>query len=265
MKNRVDKKFQELRRSGKKAFIAFLTAGYPDLQATQELVLAFEKTGVDIIELGVPFSDPIADGPVIQAASFESLKRGATLKKALALVKRLRLKTQVPLAAMTYLNPVLSYGLSRFVKDAVRCGLDAVIIPDLPVEEESAFVREANQAGLRVVSFIAPTTSWKRARMIAQKAKGFIYFVSLTGVTGAKKELPQGLELQLRQVKKIAKKIPVCAGFGVSTPSQVRQVSAWCDGVIVGSAIVKKITENLNRPDFVSRVTRFVKTLTGRF
>jgi tryptophan synthase alpha chain len=261
VKNRIKKKFAVLTRTKKKAFIPFLTAGYPNFKATEELVLAFEKAGASIVELGVPFSDPIADGPVIQAASFAALKRGATLKKVLDLVKRLRQKTQVPLAVMTYFNPVLSYGLSRFIKDAVVCGLDALIIPDLPVEEEAVFVREANQRGLCVVQFIAPTTTLKRAKMIARKAKGFIYFVSLTGVTGAKKELPSGLESGLRQIKKIAGPVPVCAGFGVSTPDQVRKVSGWCDGVIVGSAIVKKITENLSSKKLVQNVAKFVSAL----
>lgn len=262
--NRIDKKFKDLKKQGKKAFVAFVTAGYPDLATTERLVLEFDKRGVDIVELGVPFSDPIADGPVIQSASYEALRKGATLRKILALVKRLRAKTQMPLAAMTYFNPVLRYGLSRFVRDAVSSGLDGLIIPDLPPEEEREFAKEARRAGLAMVLFLAPTTTPQRARSIARAAAGFVYFVSLTGVTGARRDLPAELSGHLRVAKRICGKVPVCAGFGVSTRGQVRQVSGYCDGVIVGSAIIKKITENLGKPGLVARVGDFVQSLTRR-
>lgn len=262
--NRIDKKFKELRVEGKKAFIPFLTAGYPDLLTTERLVLEFEKNGADMIELGVPFSDPIADGPVIQMSSYEALKKGVSLRKVLGLVARLRKKTQIPLAAMSYYNPILSYGPARFVRDAVNKGLDAVIVPDLPPEEEVDFSKIAARHGLEIILFISPTTTLARSRWIAHQACGFIYFVSLTGVTGARKSLPQELKSQLSAVKKIAGKIPVCAGFGVSSLKQVRFVSSVCDGVIVGSAIIKKISENLSRPDLVKVVGSFVKRLKGR-
>ncbi len=261
MMNRIDKAFKGLKKSRRKAFIAFVTAGYPDLKTTEKLVLAFEAAGVSIIELGVPFSDPVADGPVIQAASYEALRRGVSLKKILGCVRRLRARTQIPMLAMTYFNPVLQYGLSRFIVDARSSGLDGVIIPDLPPEEETAFVRQAARSGLYAISFIAPTTSGPRARMILKKARGFLYYVALTGVTGVRRELPAELESQVRKVRRMAGSLPVCAGFGVSTRSQARSVASWCDGVIVGSAIVKKIAENLKRPDLVNRVSRFVASL----
>ena len=261
--NRIDKKFSVLKKNKKKAFIAFLTAGYPDFSKTEELVLEFEKNGADIIELGIPFSDPIADGPVIQKASFEALKKGATLKKAFDLVMRLRRKTQIPLAFMSYFNPILSYGLTRFVKDALCSGLDAVIIPDLPPEEEKLFSQEASRCGLARILFIAPTTTLARAEKIVRQAKGFIYFVSLTGTTGQRRQLPPELKGQLQRIKKIARRIPVCAGFGVSSPDQVRFVSSYCDGVIVGSAIVKKISEKCGKPDMVRSTGLFVKQLKG--
>lgn len=261
--NRVDKKFLELKTEKKKAFIAFLTAGYPDLSTTERLVLEFEKKGADIIELGVPFSDPIADGPIIQASSYEALKKGTTLKKILGLVKRLREKTEIPLAVMSYFNPILRYGLCGFVRDAVASGLDAVIIPDLPPEEEVDFSKEARKKGLHVIFFMAPTTSRERAKFIARRAKGFIYFVALTGVTGARRHHPKELGRQLRAAKRAAGKIPVCAGFGVSTKEQVRAVSSYCDGAIVGSAIVEKITENLKKPNCVKVVGDFVGKLKG--
>ena len=261
--NRIDSKFRELRKNRQKAFIAFLTAGYPGLAATEKLVLEFEKNGADIIELGVPFSDPIADGPVIQMSSYAALKKGVTVKKILNSVSRLRRRSAIPLIAMSYFNPILRYGLPRFIKDAVKAGLDAVIIPDLPPEEEKDFAKEALSAGLYVIRFIAPTTTLSRARSIARSARGFIYFVSLTGVTGARSSMPDGLRLQLSSVKKIAGPIPVCAGFGVSTPAQARFVSSMCDGVIVGSAIIKMISKYIGRPGLASSVGAFVKRLKG--
>ncbi|MFH0877739.1 MAG: tryptophan synthase subunit alpha [Candidatus Omnitrophota bacterium] len=262
--NRIDKKFKELRRKKKKAFIAFLTAGYPNLSTTAKLIPELEKSGVDIVELGIPFSDPIADGPVIQKSSYEALKKGATLGRILKLVAQLRCKTQMPLAAMSYYNPILSYGPARFVKEAVRVGLDAVIVPDLPPEEEKDFVQAAKKSGLHIIQFIAPTTSRQRARMIVRHSGGFIYFVSLTGVTGMRRQLPAELKSQLRSVKRIAGKIPVCAGFGVSTPEQVKAVGSFCDGVIVGSAIVKSISQNTSKRRLVSNVGAFVRALTRK-
>lgn len=260
--NRIDKKFRELKASNKKAFMPFLTAGYPDLATTEKLILEFERRGVDIIELGIPFSDPIADGPVIQKSSYEAIKKGTTLKKVLELVSRLRKKSQIPLAAMTYFNLILNYGPSRFICDALAAGLDGVIIPDLPPEEEADFSKEARQKGLKIVLFIAPTTSPERSRFIARRSGGFIYFVSLTGVTGARKELPKELGAGLRAAKR-AGKTPVCAGFGVSTHKQVKDVSAFCDGVIVGSAIVKKISENLKKPGLVGILGDLIEELKG--
>lgn len=262
--NRIDQKFRQLRRARKKAFVAFLTAGYPNLSATARLVLEMEKSGVDIVELGVPFSDPIADGPVIQKSSYEALKKGATLTKILKLVAELRRKTQMPLGLMSYYNPILSYGPARFVKEAIRVGLDAVIVPDLPFEEERDFAQRAKKSGLHIIQFIAPTTSAQRARMIVRHSGGFIYFVSLTGVTGVRRNLPPELKEELKAVKKIAGRIPVCAGFGVSSPEQVKVVSGFCDGVIVGSAIVKEIAKNLSDPGLVRKVGDFLRRLKDK-
>jgi tryptophan synthase alpha chain len=261
--NRIDKKFNELKRKHKKAFIAFLTTGYPNIAVTERLVLEFEKNGADIIELGVPFSDPIADGPVIQASSYAALQAGVTLAGVLKLARRLRQRTQIPLAAMSYYNPILQYGPARFAKDAVQAGLDAVIVPDLPPEEEHDFVAAAARRDLEIILFISPTTSKERAKFICRRARGFIYFVSLTGVTGTRQKLPSELKSQLSVVKKLAGKTPVCAGFGVSTPAQVRFVSSSCDGVIVGSALVKKISQHLKDPRIAVTVGRFVRQLKG--
>jgi tryptophan synthase alpha chain len=258
--NRIDKKFIQLKKQGKKAFIAFITAGYPDLSTTVKLVIELEKKGVDIIELGVPFSEPLADGPVIQEASSYSLKKGTNLDKILDLVKKLRKTVNLPICLMTYYNPVFCFSDRRFIDQAVACGVDGVIIPDLPLEEAKEFMSYANKKGLINICFIAPTSSLSRIKEIAKVAKGFIYYVSLTGVTGGQKNLSTDLKTNLNIIKKITNK-PVCVGFGISNAFQAKVVRKISDGVIIGSAIVNKIKENLDRTDLVHRVANFVESL----
>ena len=258
--NRIEKKFQELRKKKKKAFIAFITAGFPSLGITQKLVLGFEKAGVDIVELGVPFSDPMADGPIIQESSQAALEKRVHIPQILNLVKRLRSKTELPICLMTYYNPIFCFGQERFVKAASRCGVDGVIIPDLPPDEGRLFIRLANKYNLDVICFISPTTSEKRMKYISLASRGFIYYVSLTGVTGMRRKLPEGLIRNLKAVKRITDK-PVCVGFGIFSASQIREIYKFADGVIVGSAIVRKIKDNLRRPDLVLRVSNFVRGL----
>jgi tryptophan synthase alpha chain len=258
--NRINKKFIELKQKGKKAFIAFITAGYPNLATTAKLVFELEKRGVDIIELGVPFSDPLADGPVIQEASQYSLRKKTNLVKILDLVKCLRKDTNLPICLMSYYNPIFCFGDKRFVDKAVAGGLDGVIIPDLPPEEAKEFTLYANKKGLANICFLAPTSSPARIKLISKIAKGFIYYVSLTGVTGSRMSLAADLKLNLAKIKKIAR-IPVCVGFGISNADQLRQVQEISDGVIIGSAIVSKIRENITRKDLVKRVGNFVGRL----
>ncbi|MBU1125086.1 MAG: tryptophan synthase subunit alpha [Candidatus Omnitrophica bacterium] len=260
--NRIDAAFKELKRTRRKGFIAFLTAGYPSLAATEKLVLALAHAGVDLIELGVPFSDPMADGPIIQEASQEALRRGVTLQKIVRLVARLRRKTDIPLCLMTYYNPVFCFPEARFIKDASCAGVDGIIIPDLPPEEGRGFMRAAALSGLAVIPFVSPTTSLRRAKFIASGAQGFIYYVSLTGVTGPRQSLPKDLIQKIRVLKKITSK-PICVGFGVSTLAQVRQLQNFAEGVIVGSAIVKKIKQYRKDARLPERVAGFVKGLTG--
>jgi len=262
VRNRIDTTFRRLRREKKAAFIPFLTVGYPGVKTSERLILACARAGADVIELGVPFSDPIADGPVIQMSSEAALANGVTLAGVLRLVRRLRRATQVPLAAMTYFNPVLAYGPLRFIREAKASGLDAVIVPDLPAQEERSFMRRAEEAGLHVILFVAPTTSQKRLRFIARRARGFIYFVSLTGVTGARKRLADDLKAQLKRIARAAGRVPVCVGFGISTPAHARTVAGHSDGVIVGSALVKEIIRLRGRRDLVARVARFVSRLS---
>lgn len=256
--NRISRKFIELKQKNKKAFIAFITAGYPDLATTARLVLELEKKGVDIIELGVPFSDPLADGPVIQEASIYSLKKKTNLVKILALVKDLRKHTDLPICLMSYYNPIFCLGDKKFADKAVEAGVDGMIIPDLPPEEAKEFISYADKSGLVNICFLAPTSSENRIKAISKIAKGFIYYVALTGVTGTRMSLAADLKANLARIKKISR-IPVCAGFGISSARQLRQVQKVCDGGIVGSAIVNKIRENLGRMDLVKRVGDFVE------
>ena len=258
--NRIEKKFKALKKENTKALIAFITAGYPDLGVTKKLALGFAKSGVDILELGVPFSDPLADGPIIQEASYVALRKGVTLPKILDLVRQLRVQTDMPICLMTYYNPIFCFGEDAFVKKAITCGVDGVIVPDLPPEEGKTLIKAANRYGLDVICFISPTTSWKRMKYIAGISKGFIYYVSLTGVTGPRQSLPADLAVQLAAIKRITRK-PVCAGFGISNQSQVKAVFKAVDGAIVGSAIVKKIKDNLKRPDLVNKVANFIRSL----
>ncbi|MFA5093017.1 MAG: tryptophan synthase subunit alpha [Candidatus Omnitrophota bacterium] len=258
--NRIDQKFIQLKKEEKKALIAFITAGYPDSATTVKLVIELEKKGVDIIELGVPFSDPLADGPVIQEASAVALRKGINLNQILGLVKKLRRTVSLPICLMTYYNPIFCFGDQRFIDQAVSSGVDAVIIPDLPPEEAREFTAYANGKGLANVCFITPTSSLVRIKEIVKISKGFIYYVSLTGVTGGRKSLSADLKANLIKIKKITTK-PVCVGFGISNAAQVKVVNKISDGVIVGSAIVKKIKENIGQSDLVRRVGNFVESL----
>jgi len=253
----IERKFRALKRKNKKAFIAFITAGYPDLNTTKKLVLGLTRVGVDIIELGVPFSDPMADGPIIQEASQAALKNGINLNDILNLVKALRKKINTPLCLMTYYNPIFCFGEERFAKKASACGVDGIIIPDLPPEEGASFIRLANKSKIDTIFFVSPTTSPERIKLVSRVTRGFIYYVSLTGVTGPRENLPQDLANNLKIIKKLSKK-PVCVGFGVSRPEQVKAIYKVADGVIVGSAIVGKIKENIGKPDLVKRVSSFV-------
>jgi len=257
MKNRIENKFKLLKSQNKKAFIAYITAGDPNLRVTEELVLAFEKSGVDIVELGIPFSDPLADGPTIQAASERALKNHVTLKKIFDLVARIRRKSDIPLALMTYYNPIFHYGEDKFLKAAQAVGVDGIIIPDLPVEESRAFCVSVRKVHLASVFFVAPTTTNNRLPRIARASTGFIYYVSVTGVTGARKEVSTHIKNHIRVVKKISDK-PVCVGFGISNKEQIRQIGSMADGVIVGSAIIQQIQKNVGKKYLVKNVSTFV-------
>lgn len=259
--NRIDAKFLELAKRKKTAFIAYITVGDPNLETTVALVSTLADAGADIIELGIPFSDPLADGTTIQAASQRALAGGVTLTKIFPMVSTIRKQTQIPLLFMTYYNPVFHYGERRFVDQSKKVGIDGLIIPDLPPQEATALVALTKKEQLAMPFFLSPTTTRERMKDIIKDSTGFIYYVSLTGVTGARRELPTTLRDAVLQIKRMTNK-PVCVGFGVSTPEQVLSLSKIADGVIVGSAIVKAIEKNLAQKDLAKRVGRFVKTLT---
>ncbi len=236
---RIENCYENLRKSGRKALITFITAGDPGLEATPKLVAELEAGGADIIELGVPFSDPLADGPTIQLASNRALAAGTTLSGILETVARIRENSQVPLVLMSYYNPLYRYGLERLVADAEACGVDGLIVPDLPLEE-AAGLRRLAASRLAVIPLAAPTTPPERLEKIVAAGRGFLYYVSVTGITGARTELPADLAAALERVGKIvAGCLPLAVGFGISTPEQAKAVAARADAVIVGSALVK--------------------------
>jgi len=255
--NRIEEKFKELREKNKKAFIAFLTCGYPDLKTTEALVKEFSRIGVDIIELGIPFSDPVADGVVIQESSQVALKNKIDTLKVFKLVSRIRKSTNIPLCLMTYYNPVFCFGVEKFMRESKSSGVDGLIIPDLPVEESRSVLKIAKNYNIDIIFFISPTTDFKRLNLILKLAKGFIYYVSLIGVTGPQQRLPSDLISNVKGIKSMTKK-PVCVGFGISNREQVREIYKIADGAIVGSIIIKKIKENIQKNNLVGKVSDFV-------
>jgi tryptophan synthase alpha chain len=260
--NRIEKKFRTLKKKSKKAFIVFITAGFPNFEITRRLVLELEKSGADLIELGVPFSDPLADGSVIQESSRVSIESGTNLIKILTLVKSLRRQTQIPICLMTYYNIIFCFGKKRFLSLAQSSGVDGIIIPDLPPEEDRGLILDCRRYNIDTIFFLSPTSPINRIPLINKSSRGFIYYVSLTGVTGPRKQLPADLIRSLKSLKRYTDK-PVCVGFGISRPEQVRQINCYADGAIVGSAVIKKIQQNIGKPGLVKRVGRFVRYLSN--
>ncbi len=246
--NRIDKRFAELRAEGKKAFIPFITAGDPSLEATISLVSTLESAGADIIELGVPFSDPVADGRSIQKSSLRALAGGASLKNVINTVAKIRTQTQIPIAFLTYYNLIFKYGVKEFVQDAVESGVDGAVVANLPPEEASDLISVARKHDFATIFLVAPTSTPERIKLVSEACTGFVYCVSLTGVTGARSQISDLLAPTLRRIKEHSDK-PVAVGFGVSTQDQAREVAGMADGVIVGSAIVNVIEAHADDPD----------------
>ncbi len=258
--NRIDARFAQLKREGKRAFVAYICAGDPSIEATIGIVLALEKAGVDVIELGVPFSDPLADGVVNQLAADRALRAGASTPKVLRMIAEIRKASQIPIVLFTYLNPVYTYGYARFHQDAAAAGADGVLVLDLPPDEAAQNAELKPTAELRHIQLIAPTTPQTRITEIASQAEGFVYYVSREGVTGAQTSIATGIAAQVALIQS-ATAVPVCVGFGISTPEQARAVAGMADGVVVGSAIVKLVEQNGAEPDVADKVAAFVKPL----
>ncbi len=262
MTTRIQAKFRQLREAGRKAFIPYITMGDPSLECTFQLVLALEKAGADVLELGVPFSDPVADGPVIQRATERALANGFRLKDGLELVRRLRERTQIPLLLFSYYNPLFAYGFESLAQEAQARGVDGCLITDLSVEEAQVPVEILGRSGLDTVFLVAPTSTEDRVRKIARYSSGFIYAISRTGVTGVQDSLSGDIAPLLSQVRRHSQ-LPVAVGFGISRPEQVREVQRLADGVVVGSAIVRCIEENLESPQLPEVVGSFARWLKG--
>ena len=260
--NRIANKFRELKDGGRAALVTYITAGDPSLDATPDIVLQLEKSGADIVELGVPFSDPMADGPVIQLASERALSNGATLSGVLETVKEIRKHSQVPLIIFGYYNPFYKYGLEKFANDFAEAGADGVLIVDLPPEEAQEVKVHTDKAGLNLIFLLAPTSNDERIAKVGDHASGFVYLVSVTGVTGARPDMQYSLGSLAADIKSVTG-LPVGIGFGISTPEQVSDIAHYADAVIVGSAIVKIIEKyGNNKEALLDNLSDFVSSLS---
>jgi tryptophan synthase alpha chain len=260
--SRIRDTFVNRRHAGRGGFIPFITAGDPDLVTTELLLVELAAAGADIIELGVPFTDPVADGEVIQRASERAVRKGVTLSDALTCVSNAREHIDVPIVLFSYLNPLLKFGKDRLAETAKGAGLDAVLITDLIPEEADPWITAFRDRGLDLIFLVAPTTSNKRLARIAQKTSGFIYAVSRAGVTGARNEMPSDAEALVKRVRAISD-LPIAVGFGISTAEQVRQVWSFADAAVIGSAIVSQVEKLAGSPDLVLRVGKFARSLVA--
>jgi tryptophan synthase alpha chain len=251
--NRIKKKFVELKARGEAALIPFITAGDPDLETTRKLVLELEARGADLIELGVPFSDPMADGPANQRSYARGLAAGASLTAILSMVSELRAHTQIPLVLFGYFNPIFHYGCERFCADAARAGIDGMLCVDLPPEEADELRKPARANGIDIIFLLAPTTPVGRSRKIASSASGFLYYVAVTGVTGARAELDTNLASHMRELHSVTD-LPIGVGFGISTPAQAAEVAKLADAVVVGSAITLLVEKHAATGDVLEGV-----------
>ena len=258
--NRIEERFAKLKTAGKKAFIVYIGAGDPNLEATRQLALAFDQTGVDILELGVPFSDPLADGLVNQLAAQRGLESGTTPPKLLATIAAIRRESQIPIVLYIYFNLIYRVGMERFIADAAKAGVDGLLVLDLPPEESDNYETLMRQAGLCHIYLVAPTTPEERMEKIVKRASGFIYYISREGVTGMQSKVASNLGVQIAKIRDHTK-LPIAVGFGISNPEQAKAVAGEADGCVVGSAIVNQIAEHGKSPELVVKVGAFVKSL----
>jgi tryptophan synthase alpha chain len=258
--NRIEERFAQLKRTGKKGFIVYIGAGDPDLDATRRLALAFDQAGVDILELGVPFSDPLADGLVNQLAAQRGLESGTTPPKLLETVAAIRRESKIPIVLYIYFNLIHRVGMEKFIHDAAKAGVDGLLVLDLPPEESDRYESLMKAAGLCHIYLVAPTTPEDRMEYIVKRGAGFIYYISREGVTGMQAKVASNLAQQVAKIRSHTP-LPVAVGFGVSNPDQARQVAKDADGVVVGSAVVNQIARHGKSPELVARVGQFVKSL----
>jgi len=244
MTGRIEKKFSDLKQKGEKALVIYLTAGDPDLETTCRLILMLESAGTDIIEIGVPFSDPTADGPIIQAASQRALRNGVTLSAILEMIESLRKISEIPIVLFGYYNPIFAFGNKNFAQKARHAGVDGILVVDLPPEESHELRRYTDKEHLDFISLIAPTTSRKRIIEISKNATGFLYYISVTGVTGTAKPVISDIKNDVDKIRSISN-IPIIVGFGISTPQQAGEIAPCADGIVIGSAFVSLIEKNI--------------------
>lgn len=243
MTGRIEKKFNALKEKGEKALVIYLTAGDPDLETTRSLILSLESAGTDIIEIGVPFSDPTADGPIIQAASQRALKKGVTLSVILEMIESLRKISQIPIVLFGYYNPIFAFGNENFAQKARRAGVDGILVVDLPPEESYELRQYTDKEHLDFISLIAPTTNSERITEISKNATGFLYYISVTGVTGTAKPVISDIKNDVDKIRNITN-LPILVGFGISTPQQASEIAPCADGIVIGSAFVSLIEKN---------------------
>lgn len=257
---RIENLFATLRAKKERALIVYVTAGDPSLAVTEQMALTLEKAGADILEIGVPFSDPTADGPVIQAAAQRALKGGTTLTGVLNMIANLRQCSGIPIVLFGYFNPIYAYGVKKFARDARAAGVDGVLAVDLPHEEAGELKIHTDAAGLDFISLVAPTTDQKRLKKIANSASGFLYYISITGITGTAAPKISRVKQEVDVLRKTTT-LPVVVGFGISTPRQAKKIGTFADGVVIGSAVVRLIDENRNHPDLTKIVFDYVRDM----
>ena len=260
---RIEETFARLKAEGRTGFVAFLTVGYPDVEATLRIVPALIEGGADVIELGVPFSDPLADGPKVQEASFHALKQGVTVETCLDVVRKLREDgVEAPIVPMGYYNPLLAYGLARFTKDAAEAGVDGLIVVDLPPEESDDMLEACEAAGPRLIYLVAPTSTEERIREVARRASGFVYCVRVTGVTGERDEIAPGLAEFVGRVRNVTN-LPIAVGFGISLPKHFEAVARIADAAVIGTAIIDEIARS-DPSEQSERLKSYAEVVTGR-
>ncbi len=258
--SKIDQKFNELKNNNKLALMPFIIAGDPNIETTSEILLKLQEKGADLIELGIPYSDPLADGPVIQLSASRALNSGTTPKKVIQLLESLKGKLNIPIILFTYFNPLLRFGFEEFCEMASKAGVSGLIIPDLPLEETYKFSKIVGNYSMDLILLVAPTTPFERMKIISNKTKGFTYLVSVTGVTGERNEMENRVENLITKLKEISPN-PVAVGFGISSPEHVNKVSQWgADGVIVGSAFVKRIA-SCNEKEVVNQLGDFCEEM----